>query len=125
MDRKAAIRSYKETPRPMGVWRIRNLRSDKCLIGTSVDLPAMLNRTRAQLRFGGHPNKELQADWNALGDAAFAFEVLDELAVPQNAPEAPPPPDPSEELKVLEALWLERLTPWGERGYHAIPDWAR
>lgn len=25
MDRKDAIRSYKETPRPMGIWRVRNL----------------------------------------------------------------------------------------------------
>ena len=58
------------------------------------------------------------------------------IAPPPPAAHAPPPasvapapadgarPDPAtqlEELKVLEALWLERLRPWGDAGYHAPP----
>ena len=39
MDRKAQIRAYKETPRPMGVFRVRNAVSGGWLIGRSVDLP--------------------------------------------------------------------------------------
>jgi hypothetical protein len=29
--------------------------------------------------------------------------------------------DPADDLRVLEKLWLEKLAPFGERGYHAVP----
>ena len=29
--------------------------------------------------------------------------------------------DLSEELRVLEELWIEKLKPYGERGYNAAP----
>ena len=47
VDRKALIRQYKETRRPAGVFRVRNTANGKSLVGTSVDLPSMLNRQRA------------------------------------------------------------------------------
>ena len=109
MDRKALIRSYKETRRPMGVYRVRNLRDGQSLVRASVDLPAALNRERTQLRFGGHRNAELQRDWNTLGPDAFAFEVLDTLTAPDDQPSY----DPAADLEVLEALWRERLQPCG------------
>ncbi|HLA63963.1 MAG TPA: GIY-YIG nuclease family protein, partial [Rhodothermales bacterium] len=84
MDRKAAARAYKELQHPMGVFRVLNTAGGKSFIGTSVNLPAMLNRQRAQLQLGGHPSTELQRDWNALGADAFTFEVLDELASPDD-----------------------------------------
>ena len=49
MDRKALVRDYKENRRPMGVFRVLNTANGKSLIGTSVDLPGMLNRQRFQL----------------------------------------------------------------------------
>ena len=104
MDRKAIRRAYKESPRAMGVYRVRNLRDDRSLVRRSVDLPAILNRERAALRFGAHYIPELQRDWNALGPDAFAFEVLDTLT-PSDRPDY----DPAGDLRVLEALWLERL----------------
>ena len=119
-DRKALARAYTETPRPMGVFRVRNTTNEKALVGASKDLPAILNRHRAQLRLGAHPNKVLQRDWNALGPDAFAFEVLDTLTPPADAPDY----DPAGDLRVLEALWLERLAPYEERGYNARPRGA-
>lgn len=116
MDRKDLIRQYKETRRPMGVYRVHNTVSDKSFVGASVDLPAMLNRQQAQLKFGAHRNKELQADWKALGPDAFVFEVLDTLTPPEK-----PDYDPSDDLKVLETLWLEKLSPFDDRGYNAKP----
>jgi hypothetical protein len=113
MNRKELIRAYKETRRPMGVYRVRNIHDGRSLVGRSVDLPASLNRERAQLRMGGHRNTALQRDWNALGPDAFAFEVLDTLTPPVDQPGY----DPADDLRVLEALWLERLEPFGERGY--------
>ena len=116
-DRKALTRAYKETPRPMGVYRVHNRVADKSLVGVSVDLPSILNRELAQLRLGAHKNAALQDDWNALGPDAFVFEVLDTLSPPADDPGY----DPRAELRVLEALWLEKLRPWGGRGYNAAP----
>jgi len=76
MDRKAQTRAYKESPRPMGVFRVRNTLNGRFLIGSSVDLPAMLNRQRFQLGAGGHPDRALQADWREFGPAALKVKVV-------------------------------------------------
>jgi hypothetical protein len=111
-DRKALIRQYKETPRSMGVGAVRNKLSGKLLVVASRDLPALLNRQRAQLGLDAHPNRALQADWNLLGADAFEFVTLDSLA-----PKETPGYDPTEDLRTLEALWLERLDPFEPDGY--------
>src|SRR5437868_9380950 len=106
MDRKAAIREYKASRRPMGVYRVRNRVTGRAVVGSSTDLPAILNRHRAQLRLGAHPNPTLQQDWKDLGPETFEFDVLDTLQVPDR-----PDYDPTEDLRVLEALWREKLSP--------------
>src|SRR5262249_11927591 len=119
MDRKALLREYKESRPPMGVYWVRNTISGKALVGVSANLPAMLNRHRAQLRFGMHSNRTLQKDWNEFGPEAFEFHILDTLAPPDRSDY-----DPSDDLRVLEALWLEKLSPFDDRGYNAKPKWA-
>ena len=84
----------------------------KSLIGTSPDVPGMLNRQRFQLESGMHPDKELQKDWNEGGAGAFTFEVLDQLE-----PKDDPAYDPSEDLAVLKAIWVEKLSASGESFY--------
>jgi len=116
MDKKALKRDYKETARPMGVYQIRNTINGKVLIGTSVDLPAILNRLRTQLSYGSHRNRELQKEWNEHGADAFAFEILDALP-----PSDRPAYDPADDLKTLEELWLEKVSPFEERGYNVRP----
>lgn len=112
MDRKARIREYKESPRQAGVFRVRNTVSGRSLIGSSVDVPARLNRVRFQLGAGGHPDRALQQDWNESGPGAFEFETLDTLKAPDE-----PGYDATADLRVLEQMWLERLGRPGERGY--------
>ena len=119
MDRKTRIREYKEAPRPMGVYRVRNTTNGKSLVGSSVNLPAILNRHRAQLGMGVHPNLALQKDWNELGPEVFEFETLDTLK-----PADQPDYDPSDDLRVLEEMWLEKLSPFDERGYNGKPKRA-
>ena len=119
MDRKARIREYKKTPRPMGVYRVRNTVNGKSLVGSSVDLPAMLNRQRAQLKMGAHSNRTLQKDWSEFGPEAFEFEVLDTLKPPDQ-----PDYDPTGDLRVLEEMWLDKLSPFDERGYNGRPKRA-
>jgi hypothetical protein len=113
VDRKALVKEYKRTARPMGVGAVRNTATGKALLAATRDLPAFLNRHRAQLRLNAHPNHALQADWNNLGPDAFEFVVLDTLA-PLDAPDY----DPTEDLVTLEALWLEKLGPFEPAGYH-------
>ena len=104
MDRKALIRDYKDTPRPMGVYRVHNTKNGKTLIGSSRDVTSALNRHRAQLRMGGHPKHQLQGDWNAQGSDAFVFEVLDTIS-----PSDKPDYDPTDDLGALEEMWLDKL----------------
>jgi hypothetical protein len=113
MNRKALLREFKQTRRPMGVYRVLNTVSGKALVGSSADLPGILNRHKWQLSLGMHPHRGLQSDWNELGETAFTFEVLDTLKAPDKEAY-----DPSEDLKTLEALWLEKLAPFGEKGYN-------
>jgi hypothetical protein len=117
MDRKALIREYKANRRPMGVFQVRNILSGKVLLGSTADLPSMLNRQRAQLQMGAHPNRELQADWRAHGPSAFAFEVLDTLTPAEEAGY-----DPSDDLRTLEAMWVAKLAPFAESGYNTEPQ---
>ena len=112
VDRKQLIRDYKAAPRPMGIYRVHNVPMRKSLVGSSTDVPSMLNRLRFQLENGMHAGKALQTDWNALGPASFAFEVLDRLQ-----PKDEPTYDPGEDLSVLRDLWTEKLVAVGESLY--------
>jgi hypothetical protein len=115
LNRKALSRQYKETRRHMGVFRVCNISIHKSLIGSSVDLTAMLNRQRFQLEMGAHPNQALQSDWNKMGPGSFKFEELDILKQPENQPDY----DPTEDLRVLEEMWMQKLDNSGESIYNA------
>jgi hypothetical protein len=104
-DRKELLRRYKETPRPAGVFAVRNTAEGKALVGSSVNLPGMLNRQRFQLEAGGCPIRTMQADWDRLGESAFTFEVLDTLEPPDDDPSY----DPAEDLAELLGMWIDRL----------------
>jgi hypothetical protein len=112
IDRKEAARRYKETPRPMGVFRVRDAAGRRSLLGTSVDLPSMLNRQRAQLDGGVHADRELQADWDSRGAGGFEFEILDTIE-----PLDEPGYDPADDLAALKDIWAERLVAEGEELY--------
>jgi len=51
-----------------------------------------------------------------LGPEAFEVEILDTLTPPDR-----PDYDPADDLRALEGLWLEQLSPFGDRGYNATP----
>lgn len=103
----------------MGVFLIRNNLSEKIFLGAGLNLHGTINRHTFQLKNGVHPNKQLQADWNQLGSDNFAFEIIDELM-----PAADPDFDERAELVFLEKLWLQKLQPFGDRGYN-VPKLSR
>jgi hypothetical protein len=112
-DKKELKKEYKQTHIPMGIFQIRNLANSKVLIGAASNLRGILNSNKFTLSMGSHPNKRLQSEWNELGSDSFAFEVLDELEPTEEAGY-----DYRADLTYLEELWLEKLQPYGERGYN-------
>jgi hypothetical protein len=110
--RKEINREYKERVKPSGVFQIKNLVNGKVLLGSSLNLEGPLNKHRFMLRINSHPNEELQKDWNELGSEKFVFEIL-ETVKPSDHPNF----NLKDELTLLEEIWLEKLQPFGERGY--------
>ncbi len=104
MNKSAVKKEYKETKRPMGIYRIRTHRNNTVYVGFGIDIWAKINRHRAELRFRSHKNSALQDAWNALGDSSFEFEILDLLEYTENSQT-----DPVEELHVLLEMWIHNL----------------
>jgi hypothetical protein len=109
-------RAYKETPRQAGVFQVKNLKNGKVLLGSSTNLHGPLNKHRFMLSIGRHDNQALQSDWNQYGRDAFVFEILDAFE-----PKDEPGFSVEDELTLLEQIWLERLQPFGDRGYNQGP----
>ncbi len=112
-DLKTAKKIFKQTLRPMGIYQIRNLSSGKIYLGRSADLNGKINSEKFQLKNNMHMNKDLQNDFNAQGEETFSFEILDRLR-----PKEDPQHDHAADLQTLEAMWLEKLQPFGAGGYH-------
>ena len=112
--KRHAKAEYKSRPRPSGIFKITNNANGKILVGSALNLDGMWNRHRFQLRMGVHMNKELQRDWDQFGEASFSFEVIDEV----DPDEAETGRVLQEYLKDLEDLWLEKLQPFGDKGYN-------
>lgn len=111
--RKALIRQHKEATKLAGIYWVKNLETGRVLLGSSLNLHGPLNRHQAELRFGTHRCKELQADWEALGQDKFAFEVV--ATVPAGAPTKLR----ESALKKLEQRWIGDLQPFKERCYNS------
>ena len=99
------IEQYKDTPKQMGVYCIRNLATDRRFIAASKDIRARFNRHKYELRTGVERlSDELQQDWIRLGADNFEFIVLDVLE-----PLDEPNYDPTEDLELLATLLLEKM----------------
>lgn len=109
MDRSEAKKDYKQAKRPMGVYRIRNTQNGKSYVGFSTDLQAIINRQKAELKFGSHRNTELLGEWKSFGESSFKFEVLDELGHDENSKA-----NPVEELRILSEMWVRKIEKAGD-----------
>jgi hypothetical protein len=75
--KKDLIREYKEQKSTPGIFAVHC--GDEVWVGPSKNLEKQQNSIWFQLRQNSHMNKAMQTAWNAGGDAAFAFEVLEEV----------------------------------------------
>jgi hypothetical protein len=112
-SRKEIKREYKERKIPAGVFQVKNTANGKVLLGSSLNLDGSLNGQKFRLSIGRHPNEALQKEWSEYGPEKFAFEILEVVKVKDD-----PDFNLSDELTLLEQIWLEKLQPFGERGYN-------
>jgi hypothetical protein len=79
MNRKEAIAAYKNRKTPRGMYVLRFSDDGPLFVDAVPDLDAARNGLLFCLRIGAHRNKNLQAEWDAHGESAFHYEVLEKL----------------------------------------------
>lgn len=77
--KKELTREYKEQKPTPGIFAVRCQPSGEAWVAKTPDLAKRQGGLWFQLRTGGFPGKSLQAAWNKHGEAAFAFEILEEI----------------------------------------------
>lgn len=112
--RKELLEKYKQIKTYTGVIQITNTSNGKIYIDSYPNLKNKWVTLRDQLDMGRFANSELQKDWKELGADAFTYEVLEEKATDKII-------DMRWELKKIKKLWLEKLQPYGEKGYNKPP----
>lgn len=113
MERRKELKQlYKETAIEAGIYQIKNNVNEKLFVGSTRNLKT-LHGKKFELEMGTNTNKELQEEWNQFGKDAFEFEVLEVLKKKETGYF-----DEKNELKKLEEKWLNKLQPYGERGYN-------
>ena len=112
-SRKEIQREYKERPKSAGVFQVKNTANGKILLGSSLNINGPLNGHRFMLQIGSHTNKALQEDWNKYGEDKFVFAILEMVKVRDD-----PNFNLEDELTLLEQIWIDKLQPFGERGYN-------
>lgn len=98
--KKELIRAYKEKKSSPGIYALRCATTGEVWVAPSRNLDAQQNGIWFTLRMGMHPNKALQAVWNAQGEASFAYEIVERVE--------------DEDLTgyLLDSILKERLQHW-------------
>jgi hypothetical protein len=102
--RKDLTRAYAERERHQGVFAVRCRPSGQVWVSASRNLDTQRNAVWFGLRTGGHPNRALQAAWQAHGEAAFDYEILEALSA-----EGLTPMGLADRLRERERAWREKL----------------
>lgn len=94
-----------------GVYQIRNVRTEKCYIGSSVNIEGRWVQHRFDLERRQHANSYLQRAWEKDGPTSFIFEVVEEVV-------------DRVDLEELETSWIQRF--WGSgKLYNSNPFGGR
>ena len=113
-------RTYKQNIPDMGIYQIKNKVNGKIYIDSSKNLDGTRNSRLFQLKMGKIVfNRELQKELNEFGADCFEFLVLDVLD------NLEPGDNIDRLLTSLELHWLDKLQPFGERGYNSLKGFQR
>lgn len=120
-SRREEIRhACRQSPHDCGVYQIRNRVNGRIYVGSSQNLEGARNSRMFQLRMGKAVfSRELQQDLGEYGAGSFEFSVLGALER-QNPGESV-----EHALAALLLQWLEKLQPFGERGYNSEKAYQR
>lgn len=113
--RKVLQEKYKQIKTYMGIVQVMNNINGKRYITTCSNLKNRWMTFKWQLDMGRFMNLELQKDWNEYGPEAFTYEVLEKKEVKEDT-------DTKWELRQMEKVWLDKLQPYCERGYHHLQN---
>lgn len=117
MDRKTELKQmYKEMKTEAGIYQIRNTKNKKIYVESTKNLKT-INGKKIEMERGNHWNNLLKQDLKEFGHEVFEFEILEVLEKKEDGFF-----DEAAELKKLEEKWLNKLQPYGERGYNKKKD---
>ena len=106
-QKKEAVEKFKERKSSLGVYAVRCTVSGQVWVGHSRNLDATKNGIWFALRHASHRDQPLQDQWNAHGESAFEYEVLEKLDA-----EVPPMLLP-DLLKERKQHWMTKLNARG------------
>lgn len=99
--RKELLQQYSDRDPPNGVFAVRNSASGEVWVGHSRNVDKQKNGLWARLGGGMCVNKDVQASWTKHGEAAFSYEILEQLT--------------ETDTHAIERLLPERATHWREK----------
>jgi hypothetical protein len=77
MNKREIRNEFKLRKFPKGVFAVRCLASGEVWVASTGNLTSARTALFFMLRNGSHINKKMQAAWDAHGEAAFEFEILE------------------------------------------------
>lgn len=118
--RKQIKRTLKQAAPEMGIFQIRCRANGKIYVAASRNLEGERNSRLFQLKMGKIVfSPQLQEDLDQYGAKQFEFSVLAVM-------DSPEPGVPVERaLSAMELEWLEKLQPFGEKGYNSAKKYQR
>ena len=90
--------AYKSNTPTRGIYAIK-CADGRAYVGASVDAGARWSTHRYALGRGNHRNKPLQKAWDEMGEGAFTFAILEQVA--------------SQDILTAEQKWMDRLAAEG------------
>ena len=112
--RKELIEAYKQIKTYMGAVQIKNNTNGKIFIDSYPNLKNKWFTLQMQLDMGRFANAQLQKDWKEFGSGAFTYEILEQKETDKVT-------DIRWEVKQIIKPWLEKLQPYGDKGYNKPP----
>lgn len=133
--RKQLTAEYQERERTMGVFQIKNKINGRTYVGGSTNLDALWGKEQFILNMDTHTNRELQKDWKQFGGDNFEYLILETVKLDQKIrydykdvfdADGRQPADMvhqyNKKVADMKEQWLEKLQPYGEKGYHTLAE---
>jgi len=117
--KKELAETYKHSFRKMGVYQIRIVKNGKIFVDASMDLDGAKNRLEFMKQTNLNAIPELRHDWKLYVGDSFVFEELDHIKPREEyLGDAAELKKYKDEADALLDLWLDKLQPYGDKGYN-------